>query len=256
MNFNWIAIGGALLAGLATGLGALPIYLKKSYSSNFLNAGLGFSGGIMLVASFVSLLLPSISSAQEIYGPHLSILYVLVGLLIGYMFIILIHDYLPHEHIYKDTDVEHNSKASRVMLIILAISLHNLPEGLAVGVGFGAGDSADGMGLAIAIAIQNMPEGLVVAIGLLSEGATRNRAFIMALLSGLVEPLAAVFGYLLTSFSKYTLPVSMSFAAGAMLFVICQEIFPEIFRRGNERSASVGVILGVITMILIDFYLP
>lgn len=252
---NWIAISGALIAGLATGLGALPIYFKKDFSKNSLDIGLGFSAGIMLVASFVSLILPGITAAENLYQADWSFLIVLLGLVTGYFFIIFIHDYLPHEHFFKTTDMSHRKKMSRVTLIVLAICLHNFPEGLAVGVGFGAGDEASGISLALAIALQNMPEGLVVAIGLLSEGATKHRAFMMALLSGLVEPIAAAIGYFTTSISALALPVSLGFAGGTMLFVICQEIFPELFREGSEKKATFGVIIGVVTMLALDHYI-
>ncbi|MBC87062.1 MAG: ZIP family metal transporter [Bdellovibrionaceae bacterium] len=248
------AIAGTLIAGFATGLGAIPIYFKKEFSKTTLDVGLGFSAGVMLVASFLSLIIPGIEQAQEVFPKEWSLLIVLLGLLAGYFFIILVHDFLPHEHLHKETDMKHRRKMSRVTLLVLAITLHNLPEGLAVGVGFGGGDEVNGMALAIAIALQNMPEGLVVAFGLLSEGASKNKAFIMALLSGLVEPVAAVFGFLSSSFTQYSLPISLGFAGGTMLFVICQEMLPELFREGHEKHATLGVIIGVMTMLSIDFY--
>ena len=218
-----------------------------------MDLGMGFSAGVMLVASFIALILPGIDKAKTVFGSDLtSLAAVLVSLVIGYIFIIVLHDFLPHEHLRKDKDMTHKRKISRVTLIILAICLHNFPEGLAVGVGFGSGEDASGLALAVAISIQNMPEGLVVAFGLLSEGASKNRAFVMALLSGLVEPVAALFGFISTQLTTYALPVSMGFAGGAMLFVICQEMLPELFRDGNEKNASAGVVLGVVVMLIID----
>ena len=149
----------------------------------------------------------------------------------------------------------HSGKLSKVTLIILAICLHNFPEGLAVGVGFGSGDSAHGLTLAIAIALQNLPEGLVVAVGLLSQGSSKNKAALVALMSGLIEPVAAAFGYVFSTGSTFGLPISLSFAGGTMLFVICQEMFPELFREGHEKTATVGVIMGIIIMLSLDFYL-
>ncbi|MBD64919.1 MAG: ZIP family metal transporter [Halobacteriovoraceae bacterium] len=255
MTDTWITITGTLVAGISTGIGALPIYFKKNYSKKSLDIGMGFSAGIMLVASFVSLIFPAIETAQQIYLSRSAFPLVLLGLICGYLFIITFHEFLPHDHVFKSKDVTHKKKISRVTLIVLAISLHNFPEGLAVGVGFGSGDMSSGVTLALAISLQNMPEGLVVAFGLLSEGASKHKAFLMALLSGLIEPLAAGFGFMATSISEYSLPVALSFAGGTMLFVICQEIFPEIFREGHERSATVGVISGVIIMLALDFYL-
>lgn len=250
-----ITIFGILFAGIATGLGALPLYFKKEFSKKTLDVGLGFSAGVMLVASFISLIIPGIESARSLYQSQHAPIFVLVGIILGYLMIILIHEFLPHEHLFKKTDMKHDRKISRVTLIVLAISLHNFPEGLAVGVGFGSGDVSQGLGLALAIALQNMPEGLVVGIGLLSEGSTKNRAFLMALLSGLVEPIAAAIGYSASYYSQMALPFTLGFAGGTMLFVICQEMLPEIFRQGHERDATFGVILGVVTMFIIDFYL-
>lgn len=251
---NWIAILGSLGAGLATALGALPIYFKKEYSKETLDIGLGFSAGIMLVAAFVSLILPGIKYAEITYQSKWALVPVLVGLVIGYLFIILIHNRLPHEHFNKSTDTSAPHNLSRISLIIIAIALHNIPEGLAVGVGFASGQTSAGVAIALAIGIQNIPEGLIVAFGLLREGSSKNRAFMMALLSGLVEPLAALLGYLGTAVSESALPVALAFAGGAMLFVICQEIFPELFRQGHEKNATIGVISGVIVMLIINFY--
>jgi len=244
-----------LLAGLATALGALPIYFKKDFSKKSLDVGLGFSAGVMLVAAFMSLIIPGIEEARKVYTENLALPLVVLGIVLGYLFIIFIHEYLPHEHFYKNQDMSHKKTMSRVTLIVLAISLHNIPEGLAVGVGFGSGDEAAGISLAVAIALQNMPEGLVVAIGLISEGSTKHRAFLMALLSGLVEPIAAIFGFWATGLTHYSLPMTLGFAGGTMLFVICQEIFPELFRQGHEKFATMGVVTGIITMLAIDFYL-
>ena len=255
MDINWIAISGALIAGVATGAGALPIFFKKNFSKSSLDVGLGFSAGIMLVAAFVSLIIPGIETAAQHYPSSASFPIVMMGIFAGYLFIITVHEYLPHEHIFKRQDMQHGRSISRVTLIVLAISLHNFPEGLAVGVGFGAGDQASGFTLAMAIALQNMPEGLVVAIGLLSEGAKKSKAFWMAAMSGLVEPVAALLGYLSSSISQYSLPVALGFAGGTMLFVICQEIFPELFRQGREKRATFGVITGILTMLALDHYL-
>lgn len=255
MTFNLMAISASLIAGLATGIGALPIFFKKEVSKDMLDIGLGFSAGIMLVASFVSLILPGIEQAAKIYHNDFAILAVMIGLICGYLSIIVIHNCTPHEHFIKADDVAHNKKFKKMTLILLAIALHNIPEGLAVGVGFSTGESSQGLALALAIAIQNMPEGLVVAVGLLSAGSSKKKAFWLALLSGMIEPVAAFFGYIFAKISSLSLPITLGFAGGAMLFVICQEIFPELFRQGNEKKATFGVISGVILMLMIDFNL-
>ncbi|ATH07131.1 hypothetical protein BIY24_04020 [Halobacteriovorax marinus] len=251
---SYTAIVWTLIAGIATGLGAIPIYFKKEFSKKSLDVGLGFSAGVMLVASFLSLIIPSVSEAKEVYTYNVGLPLILISLFTGYLFIIFIHDILPHEHLIKHTDMKHRKKMSRVALIVLAISLHNFPEGLAVGVGFGSGDEGNGIALALAIALQNMPEGLVVAFGLLSEGASKHKAFAMALLSGLVEPVAAAIGFISSSVTHYSLPIALSFAGGTMLFVICQEMLPELFREGHEKHATLGVIVGVMSMLAIDYY--
>lgn len=249
---HWLAIGWSLVAGIATGLGALPVFFKKEFSKASLDVGLGFSAGIMLVASFISLVLPGIAEAEKVYGPRIALLPVLVGLAIGYFGIDIMHKYWPHRH--PGEIQTPRPRASRFMLIVLAICLHNFPEGLAVGVGFGGHDARHGIALALAIAFQNMPEGLVVALALISEGASHSRAFAMAFLSGLIEPVAAILGFISTRITMYSLPVAMGFAGGAMLFVICQEIFPELFRPGHEKKASLGFVIGILLMFLLDFF--
>lgn len=251
-NTSLFAVIASISAGMATAVGALPIFFKKKYSKESLDIGMAFSAGVMLIAAFFSLLIPGFESSYLIFGKYWSVLPVLAGVFLGYISIILFHNVLPHEHIYKETDMDHKRQFSRVTLIVLAITLHNIPEGLAVGVGFGTENHANGFIIALAMAIQNMPEGLVVALGLLSEGATRKKSFYMATLSGAVEPVAALFGFLMTQVTHYVLPVALGFAAGAMLFVVCQEIFPELFRKGQEKRTTLGVISGIILMLLID----
>ena len=253
MELNFVPILASLGSGLATGLGALPIFMKKDFSKESLDVGMGFSAGIMLVAAFLSLIVPGLDHARALYGSVYGILPVLLGVFSGYLSIILLHDFLPHEHLIKKKDMGHKQNLSRITLIILAIALHNIPEGLTVGVGLGVGSSASGLLLAAAIGLQNMPEGLVVALGLLTAGASKKRAFTIALLSGAIEPIAAGVGYLATQVAASTLPFAMGFAGGAMLFVICQEIFPEIFRQGSERKTTFGVISGISLMLALNF---
>ena len=255
MNTFSSALIGSLLAGLATAVGALPIFFKKNYSKTFINFAMGVSAGIMLVPSFVSLLLPGIEQADLIYPSGKAFFVVLLGLFVGYFFIIGIHEILPHEHMVKANDGPDTKSISRVFLIVLAITIHNFPEGLSVGVGFGSTDSSNAIALALAIAAQNVPEGLIIAFGLVSEGAPRWKAFLISLASGLVEPVAAVLGFASTQIARASLPVAFGFAAGAMLFVVCQEIFPELFREGREKMATFGVILGIVSMVALDHFL-
>lgn len=243
------------MAGLSTAVGALPIYFKKEFSKPQFDFGLGFSAGVMLVATFVALLLPSIEASAERFEHHWVIIPTMIGLALGYASIILLHECLPHEHLIKHENHPNPSHISRALLIVLAICLHNVPEGLSVGVGLASDDLSHGLTIGLAIAIQNMPEGLVVAIGLVSAGSSKHKAFFLAFLSGMIEPLAAAVGYFATNLSEVLLPFALAFAGGAMLFVICQEIFPEIFRENHERRSTQGLLLGVILMLSIDYYL-
>lgn len=250
-----IAVLMSLIAGISTGIGALPIYFKREFTKAGIDFGMGFSAGVMLVASFVSLLIPSLDESAKIYGLWIGFLPTVAGLTLGYQVIVFLHDKLPHEHFIKHNDMVHHQQLSRVTLIILAICLHNVPEGLSVGVGF-AGDSIkNGISLGIAIAIQNMPEGLVVALGLMSIGTKKHKAFWLALLSGMIEPLFALFGFWMTQISSVMLPFALAFACGAMLFVICQEMFPELFRNGHEKNATRGVLFGIGLMVTLNFLL-
>ena len=255
MTINSVAIIASLLAGLSPGLGALVIFCHKHHTKAMLDIGMGFSAGIMLAASFVALILPGVDVGVKVYGHALAIVPVILGLAIGYLLILYSHDRLPHNHWIKSNDVAIKSQLQRVFLISFAICLHNVPEGLSVGIGFGANQGNLGITLAIAIILQNIPEGFIVAIGFLSIGASRMRALQMAILTGMVEPLAATVGFISTQITQHALPLALGFAAGAMLFVICQEILPELFRQGHERKASTGVVAGIITMLALWHFL-
>lgn len=244
----------SLLAGVSTGIGALPIYFKREFSKSAINLGMAFSAGIMLVASFVSLLIPSLDSAREIYTSWYGLVPCILGLIIGYKIIIYMHAKLPHEHLLHLAPDISSNKINRVYLIVLAICLHNVPEGLSVGVGFG-GELEKGISLGIAIAIQNLPEGLVVALGLLSIGMSKHRSFFLSFLSGMVEPVAALFGFYTTTISQFILPFSFAFAGGAMLFVVCQEMFPEMFEDKIENSTINGLLLGVTCMLALEYFI-
>ena len=240
-----IALGSlaSLLAGLATGVGALLIFLVRRVSDRFLDASLGFAAGVMLAATSFSLLVPAI----EIGGIWKTV----IGIILGTVFLIYAERFTPHMH--HVTGIKGPStQLNKLWLFILAITIHNFPEGMAVGVGFGGGDIKAGITLAIGIGLQNMPEGLAVALPLLREKSTRGKAFLIALLTGLVEPIGGFLGISIVSIGKYLLPYGLAFAAGAMLFVISEEIIPETHSRGNDREATIGVIVGFIIMMVLD----
>lgn len=242
---NLIALGflATIGTGLATGLGALPVLFVKGISDRLLDAMLGFAAGVMLAATAFSLLVPSI----ELGGIWAAML----GLAIGALFLDVMDRIIPHVHFISGAEGP-SSSLRRIWLLILAITLHNFPEGLAVGVGFGSGDMAAAMVLAIAIALQNMPEGLAVALPLVREGYSRGQALWYATLSGLAEPIAGLFGVVAVTIARPMLPFGMAFAAGAMLFVVSDEIIPETHRRGYEREGTFGVVVGFLVMMLLD----
>jgi ZIP family zinc transporter len=242
---NLIIIGSlaSLLAGLATGVGALLVFLVRRVSDIFLDASLGFAAGVMLAATSFSLLVPAI----EIGGIGQTV----IGIILGTVFLIYVEKFTPHLHQLAGIKGP-STQLNKLWLFILAITIHNFPEGMAVGVGFGGGDISAGTTLAIGIGLQNIPEGLAVALPLLREKSTRRKAFLIALLTGLVEPVGGVLGVSIVSTGEFLLPYGLAFAAGAMLFVISEEIIPETHSRGNDREATIGVIVGFIIMMVLD----
>lgn len=237
-------LGGAMSAG-ATALGALPVLLSRSIGQRTQGLLLGFGAGVMLAASLFSLLLPAFDAALvQGMAERSATTLVGLGLALGAALLFLLDRVLPHEHV---PGRERSSGA--VWLFVLAIAVHNIPEGLAIGVA--AGGSA-GNAVATGISLQNVPEGLIVAIALLSAGYGRLLAFAVSAVSGLMEPLAALFGSFSIALSQAMLPWSLAAAAGAMLFVVSHEIIPESHRRGHESLATAGLIAGFVLMMMLD----
>jgi ZIP family zinc transporter len=253
----------ALIATLftwgVTALGASMVFFFKNINKKVLNAMLGFAAGVMIAASFWSLLLPAIDMEEARGGtPWLP---AVVGFLSGGVFLFTIDKILPHLHMGLEIDKAEGRKTGwqRSILLVLAITIHNIPEGLAVGVAFGAlsGDFApEAVGAAIALAIgiglQNFPEGAAVSIPLRREGFSRRKAFLYGQLSGVVEPVAGVLGAFMVILIKPLLPYALAFAAGAMIFVVVEELIPES-QTGNETDIStVGAMLGFTVMMFLD----
>ncbi len=243
LQIIWLGFLASLLAGLATGVGALPVFFMTKVSERILDAMLGFAAGVMLAASAFSLVIPAIALG----GVWLTAL----GIIIGAVFLDAVDRFIPHMHFISGPEGP-SSTLRKIWLFILAITIHNFPEGLAVGVGFGGGDIAAATALAIGIGLQNMPEGLAVALPLRREKYTRTRAFAYATLSGLAEPLAGLIGVSVVTLARPVLPMGLAFAAGAMIFVVSDEIIPESHRRGFEREATFGVMIGFVAMTLLD----
>lgn len=253
MSETQTAIWLTLLAGISSGLGAIPILFKKNYSARFRHMALGFSSGVMLCASFVSLISPGVEAGQALnLSYNLGIGLVIGGILLGHYLVASTHDWLPHEHVYKKDDYKGKTKFSSAIMILVAMTLHNFPEGLAVGVGFGGEDMNAGVVIAVAITLQNIPEGLVVALSLVTSGVHKRRAFFISFLSGMVEPFGALIGFGMTQISVYMLPTALGFAAGAMIFVVGHELIPEVHKEGYEKEATRGLILGIILILALD----
>lgn len=256
MNLVVIGFIASLLAGLAAVVGALPILLPISLTQRIQGIMLGFGGGVMLAATAFSLIIPGTEAAIAQGASQTgAALIIATGIALGGIFLQLANKYLPHEHFFKGKEGIQRQNLQRIWLFIAAITLHNFPEGLAVGVGFGTGDIANGMPIAIGIGLQNMPEGLVVAAALIGQHYSKKYALGVTLLTGLVEPLGGLIGASIVTVAQSLLPWGMGFAAGAMLFVISDEIIPESHRKGFEQEATTGVMVGFVVMMFLDIAL-
>lgn len=240
----------SILAGLATGAGALPALFFKTISDKLFNSLLGAAAGVMLAATAFSLLVPGIDYGNMLW-PGKGLWVVSFGMLLGGIFLHYADRQLPHIHFeYKDED--HHNSLKKVWLFIVAITIHNFPEGMSVGVSYGSGDYKNGTILAIAIALQNIPEGLAVALPLLGLGYNKWKAVGIATLTGLVEPVGGLLGVTAVTVFSPLLPIAMGFAAGAMLFVISEEIIPETHAKGRSRIATFSLMAGFIIMMALD----
>lgn len=255
---NTIVAGfvGSLLAGLMTSAGAVPVLFGHTVSPRLSNIGLGFAAGVMLAASFFSLIIPGVEAAAAIFSEGVPAAAVATGgVIIGALAMAGLNEWIPHEHFLLGRQGPASPEVARIWLFVLAIAIHNAPEGLAVGVGFGGGDYVAGVTLAIGIGLQNAPEGLAVALALQTIGYSRLSAFAVASLTGLIEPLTGTAGAYALSLSQAVIPWALTFAAGAMIYVISHEIVPETHRRGYEKQATLGLIAGLGAMMFLDLAL-
>ncbi len=256
------ALIGTLFTWGLTALGASMVFFFKEINKNLLNGMLGFAAGVMIAASFWSLLAPGIEMAEEL--GQIPWLTAAVGFLLGGGFLYLIDKLLPHLHMGLETSQAEGpkTKLNRSILLVLAITLHNIPEGLAVGVAFGAAASGSGgasiagaLALAIGIGLQNFPEGAAVSIPLRREGLSRKKAFMYGQASGIVEPISGVVGALAVIIMKPILPYALAFAAGAMIYVVIEELIPEAQREeGGSKTdvATIGCMIGFTVMMILD----
>lgn len=243
-----------------TALGAAIVFTTKSFNQKFLDSMLGFAGGVMIAASFWSLLSPALEMAESSSLP--SWIPVAIGFMLGGIFLWTVDKLLPHLHpnmpITEAEGISHQ-KRNRSTLLVLAITLHNIPEGLAVGVSFGAvalgspsATIAGAVALAIGIGIQNIPEGIAVSMPLLRDGYTKKKSFLFGQFSGMVEPISAIIGFLAVSFIQPILPLALAFAAGAMIFVVAEEVIPSSQEEGNKDLAVISLMIGFTIMMILD----
>ena len=258
------ALIGTLFTWAVTAIGAAVVFFFKSVSRNVLNSMMGFAAGVMIAASFWSLLNPAIILSEEL--GQISWVVVSIGFFSGGLFLFGIDKLLPHLHIGFSEDKAEGIKTSwqRSVLLVLAITLHNIPEGLAVGVAFGAAaygipgaSTASAVALAIGIGLQNFPEGAAVSVPLRREGFSRTKAFLYGQASGIVEPIAGVIGAIAVGSMRGFLPYALSFAAGAMIFVVLEELIPEAQQdegkiKGTADLVTLSCMLGFTVMMILD----
>ena len=242
----------ALGVGGATVIGALLGFLFKKTSHRFSDIVLSFAAGVMLAAAVLGLILPAVE-----YGGKLGLPIAVIGIFVGALCLNLADKLVPHLHKLAGADGEAhgNTALNKVLLFVLAIAIHNLPEGIAAGVGFGAGDPTQAILIAGGIALQNIPEGMVIIAPMLAAGVRPGRTFFLALLTGLVEVAGTLLGYFAVSFSSAILPFALAFAGGTMLYVISDEMIPETHAHGHERGATYALLVGFCVMLVTDILL-
>ncbi len=258
MDWGLVLTGmaGSAAAGLAAGVGALPVFFVRALSARVESVFLGFAAGVMLAAAFLALILPALDlAALHPNGAFVGHAEVILGLALGAIGVQWASGVIPHESVAHLTPDGATESVHRMWLIVIAIALHNVPEGLAVGVSFGGPDLANGLSTAFGIGLQNLPEGLAVAAALASVNYPRPVAFAVALLTGLIEPISGFIGIFLVSWIDGLLPAALAFAGGAMVWVVSAEIIPETHSKGYHRVASVALMTGLILMVMISVVL-
>ncbi|MBR4873342.1 MAG: ZIP family metal transporter [Clostridia bacterium] len=241
-----LGVGGATVIGAAIG------FLFRGLSHKFSDIVLSFAAGVMLAAAVLGLILPSVE-----YGGRFGLLVTIAGIFAGALCLNLADRLVPHLHKPQGTDGEAHTGANldKVILFVMAIAIHNLPEGIAAGVGFGSGDTAQALMIAGGIALQNVPEGMVIIAPMLAAGVPPKRTFLYAALTGAVEIVGTLIGYFAVSLSAAVLPFALAFAGGTMLYVISDEMIPETHAHGSERGATYALLVGFCLMLVTDVLL-
>ncbi len=255
MNTNMLM--GVLIPFIGTMLGSAMVFFMKDQLNPLIEKILlGFAGGVMMAASVWSLLIPSMDLSSHL--GKLAFIPAVVGLLIGVFFILGLDRLIPHLHLHDDEPEGMNAKLKKTTMMILAVAIHNFPEGMAVGAAFAGMNGSNAitflgaMALSIGIAIQNFPEGAIISMPLRAEGASKSKAFLMGTLSGLVEPLGAILTIVLSKWMVPILPYVLSFAAGAMIYVIVEELIPEASVGKHSNIATIGFAIGFSIMMILD----
>ena len=238
--------------GGATVIGALIGFVFKNLSHKFSDIVLSFAAGVMLAAAVFGLVIPSLE-----YGGKFAVLITIAGIFCGAICLSLVDKLVPHLHKMAGEDIEthKDSEVGKVMLFVTAIAIHNLPEGIAAGVGFGAGNTAGALIIAGGIALQNIPEGMVIIAPMLASGVKPSKTFLIAAATGLVEIVGTFIGSFAVSVATVILPFALAFAAGTMLYVISDEMIPETHSHGSERGATYALLVGFCLMLVTDFFL-
>lgn len=244
----------ALGVGGATAIGALLGFLLKNPSQKFTDFILSFAAGVMLCAAIVGLILPSLED-----GNYTSVIVSVLGIILGAVCLNFIDKLVPHLHKLSGIDIEKHpdsaKNVSKVMLFVIAIAIHNLPEGIAAGVSFGTGNVSHALTVAGGIALQNIPEGMVIIAPMIASGTSKKRTFLIAIITGVIEVVGTFIGYFAVSISSFILPFALAFAGGTMLYVISDEMIPETHSHGNERLATYALLIGFSVMLAFDFFI-
>lgn len=250
MTMVWLT---ALGVGGATVIGAIIGFLFKKISHKFSDIVIAFAAGVMLSAAILGLILPSVE-----YGGKYGLLITVAGIFVGALSLNLVDKLVPHLHKLVGADIEShhgNEHLSRVLLFVMAIAIHNLPEGIAAGVSFGSGNTSEALLIAGGIALQNIPEGMVIIGPMLTAGVSPKRTFICALATGLVEVVGTLIGYFAVTIASAILPFALAFAGGTMLYVVSDEMIPETHAHGGERGATYSLLVGFCVMLVSDILL-
>ncbi|MFA7441283.1 MAG: ZIP family metal transporter [Sphingomonadaceae bacterium] len=246
-------LAGSAAAGSMTLVGALPVLFGRGMSARQEDALLGFAAGVMLAASIFSLLLPAIDSASAMFESRFAPAGIAaLGVLLGGGAMVAANALIPHRHFVQGDQGPVKAKMDKIRLFVAAITIHNFPEGLAMGVGFAGGDIEKAVVLSAGIGIQNLPEGLAVALALRANGVSRWKSFFIAAATGILEPVGGLIGVSVVSLVQPILPWALAFAAGTMLHIVSHEIIPETHSRGFQRQATTGMATGFVLMMFLD----